>query len=205
VKSSDIKIGYIYYVDYEPVKIGEFNGKHLSVVMKKNNDKATFIVMPLTSSANGEGVNKINIGKIAGLPPSIKNKNTYAVFNQVRTVNASRFSSVKSGIVPTTVPMDKTVWLHLFEFVICDITHNINLDKRIAVLKSAYDKERFAYAKDLAYNIIRLRKADFPDETRINASKKEIRTVLKGLSYSLDSKQLADGIQNIFDESTENL
>ena len=65
----------MYYVDYEPVKNGEFNGWHLSVVLKKNNDKATFIVMPLTSSPNGDGVNKINIGKITGLPPSIKRLN----------------------------------------------------------------------------------------------------------------------------------
>jgi mRNA-degrading endonuclease toxin of MazEF toxin-antitoxin module len=51
LKTSDIKVGHIYYVDYEPVRDCEFNGLHLSLVLKKNNDKHTFIVMPLTSSA----------------------------------------------------------------------------------------------------------------------------------------------------------
>ena len=65
MKASDIKVGYIYYVDYEPVRNGEFNGVHLSVVLKMNSDRYTFVVMPLTSSANGNGVNKIIL---AGLP-----------------------------------------------------------------------------------------------------------------------------------------
>lgn len=37
-------------------------------MVKKNNDKRTCIVVPLTSKNNGEGVNKINIGHINTLP-----------------------------------------------------------------------------------------------------------------------------------------
>ncbi|MDR1320708.1 MAG: type II toxin-antitoxin system PemK/MazF family toxin [Gracilibacteraceae bacterium] len=111
MKSTDIKIGHIYYVDYEPVRDGEFNGKHLSVVLKRNNDKYTFVVMPLTSSANGVGVNKIKIGKVAGLPPNIRNNDTYAVFDQVRTVNANRFMAVKDEGGRIDVSMERGVWL----------------------------------------------------------------------------------------------
>lgn len=38
----------------------EFNSKHLAVILKTKNDKATFIVMPLMSVLNEAGVNKIN-------------------------------------------------------------------------------------------------------------------------------------------------
>ena len=203
MKASDIKIGHVYYVDYEPVKNGEFNGRHLSVVLKKNNDKVTFVVMPLTSSPNGDGVNKINIGKIAGLPPSIKTKDTYAVYNQVRTVNSMRFYSVKNGSMRLDVPMDNAVWLNLFELAIRDMIHNMNQDIKIIVLKNVYDLERFAKAKDLAYSIIKLQKAAAPDYDRIAALKSEIRETLKGATYTLDVKQSADGIQEIFNESFE--
>ena len=200
MKSSDIKIGHIYYVDYEPVRNGEFNGKHLSVVLKRNNDKYTFVVIPLTSSANGDGVNKINIGKIAGLPPNIKSKDTYAVYDQMRTVNANRFFAVKDGGNKIDVPMDNTVWLSLYELIMRDMIFNISQEEKIAVLKSAYDRERFNKAKDLAYNIIKLRKSGASEE-EIAVIKTEIRDTLKDAAYKLDAKQTADGIKNIFDEA----
>jgi uncharacterized protein YifN (PemK superfamily) len=111
MKSTDIRVGHVYYVNYEPVRNGEFNGKHLSVVLKRNNDKYTFVVMPLTSSANGDGVNKIKLVQIAGLPPNIRSKDTYAVFDQVRTVNANRFMAVKDAGNRTDVSMDRGVVL----------------------------------------------------------------------------------------------
>jgi mRNA-degrading endonuclease toxin of MazEF toxin-antitoxin module len=72
MRISDIKIGHMYYIDYDPVRYCEFNGKHLSVVLKRNNDRNTCIVMPMTSSPNGDGVNKTKIGCIANLPQSIR-------------------------------------------------------------------------------------------------------------------------------------
>ena len=201
MKSSDIEIGHVYYVDYEPVRNGEFNGKHLSVVLKRNNDKYTYVVMPLTSSANGDCINKINIGKIAGLPPNIKSKDTYAVFDQVRTVNANRFYPVKSGSGRANVPVDKGVWLNLFELVIRDMIFNAGQDEKISVLKSAYDRERINKAKDLAYGIIKMRKAGAVSDSRITVLKNEIRETLTSVAYELDAKQVADGIQDIFNEA----
>ena len=201
VKASDIKIGHIYYVNYDPVQHGEFNGKHLSVVLKRNNDKYTFLVMPMTSSANGNGVNKVNIGKIAGLPARIKTKDTFAVFDQVRTVNANRFVSVKSGSSSIVVPLDRAIWLKLFELAMRDALYDVGQDDKIAVLKRAYDWERFSKAKDLAYNVIRLRKAVPGSDGKIAALIDEIGVTLKDSAYSLDAKQLADGIDGIFDEA----
>jgi len=201
VKASDIKIGHIYYVNFDPVLHGEFNGKHLSVVLKRNNDKYTFVVMPLTSSANGVGVNKINIGKIAALPASIKAKDTYAVYDQVRTVNANRFVTVKSGSSSIHVPLDSAIWLNLFELAMRDALYYVGQDDKIALLKKAYDRECFIKAKDLAYSVIKLRKAATGNENRISALLDEIGDTLKGLSYSLDAEQLADGIDSIFNEA----
>jgi mRNA-degrading endonuclease toxin of MazEF toxin-antitoxin module len=198
VKSTDIKIGHIYYVDYEPVRDGEFNGKHLSVVLKRNNDKYTFVVMPLTSSANGNGVNKINIGKVAGLPPNIRSNDTYAVFDQVRTVNANRFMAVKDEGGRIDVSMERGVWLNLFELAVRDMVFNVGQDEKIAILKSAYDRERFNKAKDLAYAVIKLRNST---DEKIAALKTEIWDTLKDAAYTLDAKQTADGIQKVFDEA----
>jgi uncharacterized protein YifN (PemK superfamily) len=201
VKFSDIKIGHVYYVDYEPVNSGEFNSKHLSVVLKRNNDKYTFIVMPLTSSANGDGVNKIKIGKINGLPPNLLKKDSYAVFDQVRTVSSNRFYPIKSDNGVADVSLDLGVWLSLFELAIQDMIYNISQDEKISLLKSVYDRERFNKAKDLAYNAIKLRKSVAEAEKRIAALLCEIKETLKDADYILDDKQTADGIQEIFNEA----
>jgi mRNA-degrading endonuclease toxin of MazEF toxin-antitoxin module len=201
VKSADIKVGHVYYVDYEPVRDGEFNGKHLSVVLKRNNDKYTFVVMPLTSSANGDGVNKINIGQIAGLPQNIRSKDTYAVFDQVRTVNANRFMAVKDAGNRTDVSMDHGVWLSLFELAVRDMVFNVGQNDRISVLKNAHDRECFIKAKDLAYTVIKLRNSGLASDEKIAALKAEIRDILKDAAYTLNAKEAADGVQKVFDEA----
>ena len=52
MRFSDIKVGYIYNVIFDPVRDCEFDGRHLAVVLKRNNDKATFIVMPQIGRAS---------------------------------------------------------------------------------------------------------------------------------------------------------
>lgn len=95
MRFSDILVKHIYNVIFDPVRFCEFDGKHLALVLKRNNDKRTFIVMPLTSEPNGVGVNKIKLDTITSLPLSMRNNDTYAVFNQIRTVNADRFIALK--------------------------------------------------------------------------------------------------------------
>jgi mRNA-degrading endonuclease toxin of MazEF toxin-antitoxin module len=203
MKASDIKIGHIYYVNYDPVSKCEFNGRHLSVVLKRNNDKLTFVVMPLTSSNNGDGINKKNIGKIAGLPAKLKSVDSYAVYDQVRTVNADRFFSIKDGSNTVDASLDNSLWLSLFELAMHDVLYNVLQDEKIALLKSAYDYERVVKAKDLAYNIIKLKKTITESEDKVAALKEEIKLVLKDVAYTLDSQLLADGIQDIFNDALD--
>lgn len=110
MRFSDIKVGYIYNVIFDPVRDCEFDGKHLAVVLKKNNDKASFIVMPLTSAPNGVGVNKMDVGEMECLPTSLKNNHTYAVYNQIRTVNANRFITLKECGTVKECQMEKSLY-----------------------------------------------------------------------------------------------
>ena len=206
MKASDIRTGHIYYVDYEPVKIPEFNGVHLSLVMKKNNDKQTFVVMPLTSSSNGKGINKVNIGKIAALPQELKKKDTYAVFNQVRTVNASRFIAVKCSSKGSggrlSVAVNNSIMLKLYGLLMTDVLYNVFQDDKISILKQIYDKERFNKAKDLAYTVIKLRKLSVVEnKEKIAVLLIELRETIRDASFTLDAAQITHGIKEIFDEA----
>lgn len=201
MRFSDIKVGYIYNVIFDPVRECEFNGKHLAVVLKKNNDSATFIVMPLTSAPNGTGVNKIRIGQINNLPQSLKSNDTYAVFNQVRTINANRFISLKEGTVIKECRLDKPVFYKLLGLAIHELVYNLNQDDRIAVLKSCYENALINKAKDMAYQIIKLRNTEASDEGVIFKLLQQIKETISDISYSLDKKLIDDGVGTIFDEA----
>ena len=113
---SEIKEQHIYYVDFDPVKTCEFNGKHLVIVLKKNLDKKTAIVLPLTSSSSG--TNKINLGKIKELPSNLNIKDTYLVLDQIRTVNFDRFSKLKENNNFINVELKNTLFLEVIESVL---------------------------------------------------------------------------------------
>lgn len=201
MRFSDIKVGCIYNVIFDPVEACEFDGKHLAVVLKKNNDKATFIVMPLTSAPSGAGVNKIELGTIPTLPMSLRGNRTYAVLNQIRTVNASRFISLKEGGCVIECPMDKDVFSELLLLGIREILYSIPQDVKISILKKAYEGERVIKAKDLAYTIRGLKKQSVEFEEEISRLKNEIKETLQDISYSLEQKHIDDGIQSIFEEA----
>ncbi len=82
-------------MDYEPTRKGEFGKLHLCVVIKKNNDLITFVTVPLTSQMDAPYDNKISLGIIDSLPDNLKGKESYAVLDQIRTLNASRFRKLK--------------------------------------------------------------------------------------------------------------
>lgn len=129
MKAADIKVGHIYYVDFEPTQMGEFNDRHLAVVIKKNHAKITFVVIPMTSSDKGVGVNKIKLGCLDCLPQNLKQKESYAVIDQIRTLNARRFNSLKEGknIVDAVMPEDKMTLL--YKEVIKDLLHDVPQEK----------------------------------------------------------------------------
>lgn len=201
MRVSDIKIGHIYNVIFDPVMKCEFSGRHLAVVLKKNNDKATFIVMPLTSASNGNGINKIHIGQIASLPTSLRSNDTYAVFNQVRTVNASRFIALKEGnsVIDALLSQDK--FHQLLMLAVKELVYSIDQDSKIQLLKSAYEQERVEKAKDIAYHIIRLEKSSDDNSAAISELERQIKDTLSTLSYSLEQKYIDDGIETIFRRS----
>lgn len=138
MKAQEIKLKHIYYVDYETTQKGEFGKKHLAVVLKKNHDKITFVTIPLTSKENGIGVNKISLGKLENLPDNLRDKETYAVCDQIRTVSSNRFYKLKeNGIyIEVKVPDDK--FALLFESIVKDLTFNLEADEKAAIYKRLY-------------------------------------------------------------------
>jgi len=138
MKAQEIKLKHIYYVDYEPTQKGEFGKKHLAVVLKKNHDKITFVTIPLTSKEKGMGINKISLGKLENLPENLRDKETYAVCDQIRTVSSNRFYKLKdNGIyIDVKVPDDK--FALLFESIVNDLMHNLNADEKAAIYKKLY-------------------------------------------------------------------
>ena len=201
MRFSDIKVGYIYNVIFDPVRDCEFDGKHLAVVLKKNNDKATFIVMPLTSAPNGVGVNKIKLGAMNSLPSSLKTNDTYAVYNQIRTVNADRFIALKEGSAVKECPMEKYIFHKLLFLGLRDMVYSIPQEERIEILKSVYEAELISKAKDMAYQIVKLRKEENPNKEKLDELLVQISETIKGITYSLDKQLVKDGIDTIFDEA----
>lgn len=201
MRFSDIKVGYIYNVIFDPVRDCEFNGKHLAVVLKKNNDKSTFIVMPLTSAPNGVGINKYKIGSVMSLPKSLQTNDTYAVYNQIRTVNANRFISLKEGSVIKECKMETKVFNELLCLGIQELVYSIDQENKIIILKRCYEEVLINKAKDLAYQIIKLRKNSVLDTETINSLLNSIKTSINNLSYSLDQKSIKDGVESIFEEA----
>lgn len=201
MRFSDIKVGYIYNVIFDPVRDCEFDGKHLAVVLKRNNDKATFIVMPLTSAPNGVGVNKIKLGAMNSLPSSLKTNDTYAVYNQVRTVNADRFIALKEGSVVKECLMEKHIFHKLLFLGLREMVYSIPQEERIEILKSVYEAELISKAKDIAYQIVKLRKDENPNKEKIDELLVQISETIKGITYSLDKQLVKDGIDTIFDEA----
>ena len=201
MRFSDIKVGYIYNVIFDPVRDCEFDGKQLAVVLKRNNDKATFIVMPFTSAPNGVGVNKIKLGAMNSLPSSLKTNDTYAVYNQVRTVNADRFIALKEGSAVKECPMEKYIFHKLLFLGLREMVYSIPQEERIEILKSVYEAELISKAKDMAYQIVKLRKEEIPDKKKIDEFLVQINETIKGVTYSLDKQFVKDGIDAIFNEA----
>lgn len=201
MRFSDIKVGYIYNVIFDPVRDCEFNGKHLAVVLKKNNDKATFIVMPLTSAPNGAGVNKIKLGSMNCLPSSLKENDTYAVYNQVRTVNAARFIALKEGGAVKECEMEKSVFYELLFLGLREMVYNIPQDDKIRILKYTYEAELISKAIDIGYQIIKLRKEKNSDNEPIRELLIQIGTIINDISNPLDKQFVNDDILTIFEEA----
>lgn len=200
MRFSDIKIAHIYNVIFDPVRFCEFNGKHLALVLKRNNDNQTYIVMPLTSEPNGNGVNKIKLDTVDSLPTSLRSNETYAVFNQIRTVNASRFIALKEGTSLVNAKVDDETLSMLLHLGINQLIFNLDQDKKIELLKNFYEKECIIKAKNLAYDILRLRKDMEEKKNEIERIEQQIKDTINNIPYDLEQKYIDDGIKDIFDD-----
>lgn len=204
MRFSDIYVKHIYNVIFDDVRPCEFDGKHLALVLKRNNDRMTYIVMPLTSEPNGDGVNKIKLGTIASLPSNLRNNTTYAVFNQIRTVNASRFMALKEDSNPIQSKIDDQTFNNLLCLGISELQLNLSQDEKISLLKGLYQKECVIKAKDLAYSILKIKKGIENREEKIVSIKNEIKHTLDNIPYILEQKYVDDGIKDILDDSLKN-
>ena len=138
MKAQEIKIKHIYYVDYEPTQKGEFGKKHLAVVLKKNHDKITFVTIPLTSKENGVGVNKISLGRLENLPENLREKETFAVCDQVRTVSSNRFYKLKDNGMYIDVRISDEKFALLFESIVKDLAFSLESNEKAAIYKRLY-------------------------------------------------------------------
>lgn len=202
MKFSDVKEKHIYNVIFDPVEPCEFDKKHLALVVKKNNDKKTCIVVPLTSENNGEGLNKINIGHINTLPTSLKCNNTYAVINQVRTVNVSRFMTLKeliNGInTPIDCPVNDCIFQTILQYVISELVFIYSSDEKMNIFNLLFHKAKLDKCIELAYNI---KKANDKIEEFLKdkeSFENELRILLTNFEYDLDKKDIDNGILEIF-------
>ena len=226
MRFSDVQVRHVYNVIFDPVRNCEFNNTHLAVVLKKNNDKRTCIVMPLTSESNGVGVNKIDIGNISTLPNSLKSNTTYAVYNQVRTVNVNRFIALKEVIggvnTPIQCPMSEEIFDRILQLAILELTYHYNIDDKMKIFEKLYNEQKVNKCLDIAYNIIKANKKIQLKNIKIENNKEnselikeeilklqkgtdslsiELNNLLKNLNYTLSQEHILNGVQEVFENA----
>lgn len=197
MRYSDIKERYVYYVQFNPIKGNEFKKNHLSVVLKKNNDKRTAIVMPLTSSESGQGKNKILLDEISSLPERLKGDKSYAVYDQVRTVDFERFQPVfkdSTGKEIVEVNLEDEVFSMLVELGTREMEKELSLDEKMIIYKKKFNESVNEKIVNLAYQIKR-NKGNQDEIKRIENQIKGI--VYNNIEYTFSDIDKENGIENI--------
>lgn len=197
MRYSDIKERYIYYVQFNPIIGNEFNKNHLSVVLKKNNDKRTAIVMPLTSSKSGQGENKILLDEISSLPERLKGDKSYAVYDQVRTVDFGRFQPVfkdSTGKEIVEVNLEDEVFTMLVELGTREMEKKLSLDEKMIVYKKKFNESVNEKIVNLAYQI----KRNEGNQDEIKRIENEIKGIVyNNIKYTFNDIDKENGIENI--------
>lgn len=141
MRTEEIQVGHIYYVNFEPHKQGEFPDQHLALVIRKNHENITFIVVPLTGSNKYADKNKVPLGKISTLPKHLSGKESYAVIDQVRTLSFTRFSRLhEKGKVVDTV-LEPAKFREVIEAVINNMLDVFDDEQRTSIIKDLLDKK----------------------------------------------------------------
>lgn len=142
MNAKDIKVGHIYYVDFEPVRKGEFDKYHMALVLKKTLNQITFISIPLTSNADGNGKNKVRIDITSKLPTNLQGKSTYAVYDQLRTLNASRFHNLMENGNVMDVEVDHETVQAVIEKVIKNLLDGLEPNSINAIIDACKPVEK---------------------------------------------------------------
>lgn len=207
MKFSDIKPRHIYSVWFNPVQKSEFDGSHLALVLKKNSDKRTCVVMPLTSQSNGVGATKTLVGTIPTLPPNLSVNPTYAVYNQVRTLNHNRFNTLKddTGNVQEA-KIDDNIFYELLDYAMKDMSYDLSLDEKLELSKKRYEKSCVSKVIDLAYTVLGLKKSSTDTSGDVERLKTEIKGIMinVGKPYVMEQQHIDNGIDKLLDEIMEN-
>ncbi len=157
MRFSDVFPKHIYSVDFDPVRACEFNSKHLALVLKKNTDLKTAIVVPLTKSSNGQGSNKYNIGKISSLPDNLNRTDSYLVYNQVRTLNCNRFIALKDGSGNRVNSyVSDNIFHQALSLCFEELAKELTLEEKIKYISIKFIETTMERVINLAYNIKRL-------------------------------------------------
>lgn len=199
MKFSDVKVKHIYNVIFDPVRVPEFDRTHLALVLKKNNDNQTVIVMPMTTSSNGEPVNKKNLGILDCLPTSLQSRgNTFAVFNQIRTVNVTRMISLKENNTVIESKMEDELFLKLLSLGMKDLVFDLDPEEKINLFYKITKSESTKKLTSLLYELSKLRKNNEKNSKEIIEIEQKIKDSLIFKNYILDKKD--SFLQTILDE-----
>jgi uncharacterized protein YifN (PemK superfamily) len=196
MKFSDIKERYLYYVNFNDVRDFEFKDNHLSVVLKKNMDSRSVIVMPLTTSSRGLGETKILLPTINTLPERLKNSKSYAVYDQIRTVNSSRLQPIferRENNIIVEVKLDDEVFIDLIHNGIDQLEKDLKLDEKIFLYKNRLNKVSTEKIINLAYKI--KKETNSEEIQRIGTQIKGI--LYNSVEYTLENIDTENGIDKI--------
>ena len=160
---NDITPKRVLYVDFEPVRKGEFGGKHLAVIIKANADRRSAIVVPLTGHPSGDNKIKINLPKsMTGFPANLTTKDTYAVLNEVRTVfyrgidGHGRMSDIMSdNHKPLIVEIDVTDYNRIIDGCIEHLVEKTDENQKMSMYVTKLTSIITKKIVNLAYCIIK--------------------------------------------------
>ena len=139
MKASEIKVGNVYYVNFEPHKRGEFDKTHLALVLKKTVNEVTFIVIPMTSEPDGSTgckKNKVYLDVTDYLPPHLRKNPSYAVYDQVRTVNASRFQKLYEDRKEYDAKVPESIVNQVIEEIIRNLLFDFSDERKDIILNA---------------------------------------------------------------------
>jgi uncharacterized protein YifN (PemK superfamily) len=211
VRFSDIKVQHCYNVIFDTVRECEFDGKHLAIVLKKNNDGKTIIVAPLTRTENGDNYNKVNIGFISTLPSSLNRSPSYVVYNQLRTVNATRMINLKEGSKILHSKVDDEVFREVLKLCSLEIAKFYTDEEQEKFYLEMANEARIRRIIDLTYQYIskkkKLEEVTNSEKQLIQSEIEEIMSKVTELhnpslpiQKCLSPQNLTDNIEEIISE-----